>query len=137
MASQHVVQPRAAALAGQREAAEYGRRVDVEAGISASAFWTDVGDVGRHVHRQAAFERDVPRLDVTAIDVVDFRRVLGSRPIERYSPAAQVGADDARDALLERTVRSKLVVVQEGRRDRNRDIGKFSLSVGESEPACR
>ena len=61
--------------------------VDVERGVSAGALGADVGDVHRRVERQAPLERDVPGLDVAAVDVARLRRVhrraaiSGTRPV--------------------------------------------------------
>ena len=75
------------------------------AGVAADALGADVGDVNRRVEQQPAFERDVPRLDVAAIDVVDFRRVFRGAAIERHAAAALVGRHDDRDALRQRARR--------------------------------
>ena len=98
-------------------AADHCRRVDVQRGVAADAFRPDVRDVNRQIHRQAPFEGDVPRMDVAAIDVVDFRRVLSGRAIERHTTAAHVGSLDGRNPLLDRRVIAERLGVEELRRD--------------------
>ena len=56
------------------------------------------------VVRQTPFESDVPRVDVAAVDVVDFGCVLRRRAIQRHSARADVRADNQGNPLLEQVV---------------------------------